>query len=174
MKHTPFLNVPYQYVEDVSVKFCQQLNIKQPLSLMLTAHGDKARQYSGLGEENNISYGKILLVYLLSYEYPWSQTVRQTESGWVSIEEWLIKQITQDGPVKQALDSLSRHEFRKEIDDQEFEIWIDGDLQYRCKREDIEKGGLWLIFDKEGQQVDRDRYSNDIFERAISGQYSKK
>ena len=174
MNHTPFLNVPYQYVEDVSVKFCQQLNIKEPLSTSLTAHGDKAGQYKNIGQTHGIPYGKILLVYLLSYEYPWSQTVRQTESGWVSIEEWLVKQITQEGPVKEALDSLPRHEFRKEIDDQEFEIWIDGNLHYRCKREDINLGGLWLVFNKEGQQVDRDRYSNDIFERATMGKYLEK
>ncbi len=155
MNHTPFLNVPYQYVEDVSVKFCQQLNIKQPLSLMLTAHGDKASQYNSIDELKNVPYGKILLTYLLSHEYPWSQTVRRTETGWVSVEDWLIKQITEEGSVKQALDSLPRHEFRKEIDDQEFEIWIDGDLHYRCKREDIENGGLWLVFNKEGQQVDQ-------------------
>lgn len=172
MNHTPFLNVPYKYVVDVSSMLCQQLGIKDPLSLMLTAHGDKARQYKWIGDENNIPYGKILLTYLLSHEYPYSNSVRNTENGWVSVEDWLLEKTTKEGPVKQALDSIPEHRFRKEISDEEFEIWKDGDLIFRCVREDISKGGLWLVFDKKGKQVDRDRYSNDIFERAfIPGKY---
>lgn len=138
--YQPFLNVPYKYVEDMADRFCQELaNNQAPrqpmgLELMLTAHGDKARQYRELGEEHNVPYGKLLLVYLLSYESPWTQEVRYGEKS-MSIQDWLVQSLTQDGPIKRALDALPVHRVAKDVDDGEIELYVDGHLEYSCRRD---------------------------------------
>ena len=169
---SPISSAHYNYVETVSEEFSTKLSLNYNIHLSLSAHGDKARQYKDIAENLGIPYGKLLLVYLLSYESGWSNQVRETENGWVSIEDWLIEKLTKDQKIIEVLESLPTVRALREIDDSEFEILEDGELIFKCKREDISKGGLWLVFNNKGTLVDRDMYSNDIFERAfIPGKY---
>lgn len=172
---TQFTCPAYHYVEKVSEQFSKTLGLKSPIHLSLTAHGDKARQYKNIAQELNVPYGKLLLVYLLSYEYGWLDQVRQTENGWVPIEDWLVEKLTKDQQVMDVLNSLPTIVSVKDerSDEGEFEVFINGNTTCKCRREDPVKGGLWLVFNKNNKQVDRDRYSNDIIERAGDGRYEK-
>lgn len=54
------------------------------------AHGDKCYGYRDEWEKESIPFGLGVAIYLLTYVRPYSKTVRQTESGWVAPEKWVV------------------------------------------------------------------------------------
>jgi hypothetical protein len=81
----------YQHIEKVGVRFSDFLGLSYPVTHLLVSDGDKAYQYRYIFERNGLSFGDGVMIYLLSNISPYSKTVRQTDEGWVSVEEWLDK-----------------------------------------------------------------------------------
>lgn len=57
---------------------------------IVSAHGDKVRQYKDSWEEKGIPFEHGSAIYLLTYVSPYSKESRQTDNGWVSPEKWVI------------------------------------------------------------------------------------
>lgn len=72
---------------------------------------------------------------------------------------------------------------RGAVDSNNFNVWFNGALQFRCERELYRgsisgevKRGHWLLFKcgpngSSNRPIDRDQYSNDILERIQLGLY---
>jgi len=56
------------------------------------AHGDKCYCYRYDWEEHGIPFEHGVALYLLTYVRPYSETVRETDDGWVDACEWVIEQ----------------------------------------------------------------------------------
>jgi hypothetical protein len=57
---------------------------------LISAHGDKCYAYREEWAAAGIPFEHGVAVYLLSYLYPWSNTVRKTDGGWVAPKDWVI------------------------------------------------------------------------------------
>lgn len=57
---------------------------------IISAHGDKGYSYSNTWEQYGIPFEHGMMLYILSYCFPFSQEVRETKKGWVSPEQWVI------------------------------------------------------------------------------------
>lgn len=58
---------------------------------IITAHGDKFYCYRSDFEAANIHFAHGVAIGLLSYCHPFSSESRDTENGWVAVEEWIIE-----------------------------------------------------------------------------------
>lgn len=58
---------------------------------IIVAHGDKCRQYEREWAEAGVPFFHGAAIYLLSYCWPYSQHVRETQFGWVAPKDWVIK-----------------------------------------------------------------------------------
>lgn len=182
----------YAYIEETSKQFSKALDLKDDIGTMVPCHGDKIRQYEDAFNGAGIPYGKAALVYLLSYEYHYSTTVRDTDEGFVEPVKWVIQHCTQPGPIKDALDSLPKIIKCKEISVIEFHVYIDGTFQYRVERDliAIPRGpgkpdflrGHWILkkisYEEDGvareENVYKDQYNSDLMERILHARYDPK
>lgn len=57
---------------------------------ILAAHGDKCYGYKYTWEKAGIEFPHGVAIYLLTYEKPFWDEVRETKDGWVSPLEWVI------------------------------------------------------------------------------------
>jgi hypothetical protein len=82
----------YDWLEENLCEFLGGVGIENPdcYGGFIAAHGDKAYQYRDLFESNGVHFYHGVAIYLLSYIRPFSDSVRDTRSGWVSFEEWFV------------------------------------------------------------------------------------
>jgi hypothetical protein len=110
-------NQHYKFVEKVGKIFAEKLNRRniKNISDTLVAHGDKAYGYKDDWDEHDIPFCYGVIVYLLSYEQPYSSSVRSTPDGWVPPGEWVIgvfedlrQPVTKFPEIKEAFLELNR------------------------------------------------------------------
>ena len=95
----------YDYIEKHGKAFSDRLRVED-VSKLLSAHGDKSEQYKRTIEEAGYPFHKGAMVCLLTYVKPYSDAVRQTETGWVSVRDWLFATLKHNPIIRGALASL--------------------------------------------------------------------
>jgi hypothetical protein len=100
-----YANSHYAYIEKHGAWFSEQL-VVDDINSILVAHGDKSRQYEDIFKTLNVSSNKGAMVYLLSFLKPYSNEVRDTNHGWISVESWLIFALTQKPEILATLKKL--------------------------------------------------------------------
>lgn len=105
MPSTSYANSHYAYIEKHGKWFSDQLGVED-INKIVVAHGDKSRQYFDLFEKLGVSPKKGAMVHLLTYVTPYSNTVRQTSDGWVSVESWLTFAVTLNLDIVKLLNKL--------------------------------------------------------------------
>lgn len=94
------------YVAEYGPIFSRYLEVEN-VAGMLTAHGDKARQYRDRWLSEGLCYGKACLLHLLSYTAEYAGQVRQTRNGFVPPVDWVIKTYKDKaGKPRQVLDTM--------------------------------------------------------------------
>ena len=89
----------YEYIDIVGKRFSDILGVRNIQDLVST-HGDKC--YAYMYGKTGIEAGRIACVFLLSYVKPYSETVRDTEYGWVDVESWINYKLN-DPMINEAL-----------------------------------------------------------------------
>lgn len=95
----------YDYIDIYGKQFSDELGIDN-ITHMSVAHGDKAYGYKSDWLKAGISFPKGVLLYLLTYQHPYSRQVRETDKGWVDVGEWVITTYNHDAKLRAALDKL--------------------------------------------------------------------
>lgn len=80
----------YKFIEYVGPYIQKTMDLQFNPSDLSVAHGDKCYGYRDVWEKAGIPFNHGALVYLLTHMNPYSQQVRQTDSGWVPVEDWVI------------------------------------------------------------------------------------
>jgi hypothetical protein len=87
MNHYKYLErVLPQFFEDCTVNGGWKANVG-----IIVSHGDKGYQYRDRWEEAGIEFPKAIAIYLLTYCAPYAYEVRETETGWVDVGDWVVK-----------------------------------------------------------------------------------
>lgn len=68
------------------------------------AHGDKFYQYRKAFDDAGIPFPHGCAIGLLSYVHPYGDEVRETKNGWVSVDEWIVKNYERFKPVLPPVD----------------------------------------------------------------------
>lgn len=163
--------VTYKFVEEMGKKFvtCNLSNYH-----LLSGHLDKCYQYKEEWETAGIPFGHGCLIYLLSFCWPWNQTIRQTPRGvFVKPDEWVISQYTSDSRIKEVIDSLPVIISSENESDNYIKVYVNGSLKYTVKRKSDfnSEPSLWVLEDLDKNEIDRDRYEGYLFDRIKNGQY---
>lgn len=95
----------YDYLDLYGPQFSAELDIDN-IAHMSSAHGDKAYGYGFDWERKGLPFSKGVMIFLLSYLYPYSKTVRTTENGWVDTGDWVLDRYNNDSVIRAALDRL--------------------------------------------------------------------
>lgn len=95
-------NNHYKMIEFVGPKFSEFLCVPN-ITLNLSCDGDKTRQYKTKWEEAGVPFVQGTMIYLLSKEKGWCDTVRDTPHGWVAPEDWVIDQYRNNTLIQSAL-----------------------------------------------------------------------
>ena len=95
----------YKFIEHYSKQFSEKLNLPFEVEDLSCSDGDTVYGYTQLFKNNNISFNKGSMVYLLSKIPPYSSEVRDTVNGWVSVEDWFVKMINKP-EIIEALNEL--------------------------------------------------------------------
>lgn len=83
----------YHWLENNLRVFANKLSIDHDILLgCISAHGDKCYGYESRWENVGIPFEMGVAIYLASYIYPYSRTVRNTNHGWVDPCDWVIYQ----------------------------------------------------------------------------------
>lgn len=80
----------YKFIEYVGPYIQEMLGLQFNPNDLSVAHGDKCYGYRNVWEKAGVPFNHGALVYLLTYMAPYSQQVRQTDNGWVPVEDWVI------------------------------------------------------------------------------------
>lgn len=91
----------YKEIEQAGEEFSTLLGVENVVNLLSFA-GDKADGYKYLAVRHGIRVYQLVMIYLLSYVKPYSGQVRDTETGWVPVQDWLEKMIL-DPVIQSAL-----------------------------------------------------------------------
>ena len=89
----------YEYIDIVGKRFSDILGVRN-IQELVSAHGDKC--YAYMYGKTDIEAGRIVCVFLLSYVKPYSETVRDTEHGWVDVQSWINYKLN-DPMINEAL-----------------------------------------------------------------------
>lgn len=81
----------YDWLEKNLSKFFERIGMAGKDVGLISAHGDKCRQYSDEWERRGIPFEHGAAIYLLSYCHPFSKTVRETKDGWVTPKDWVMR-----------------------------------------------------------------------------------
>jgi hypothetical protein len=95
----------YEYIEQYGKQFSEDVAVVN-INHFSVAHADKCYGYRRLWEKNNVPFNKGVMIYLLSYLFPYSDTVRETVKGWVSPDSWVIDQYKNNQKIREALNKL--------------------------------------------------------------------
>ncbi len=81
----------YTYLEKHLPAFFAAIGLKRESVVgIIVAHGDKAYGYRHQWEEVGLKFNHGVAIYLVSYCFPYSKEVRETEHGWVDPCKWVI------------------------------------------------------------------------------------
>ena len=82
----------YHWLDKNLSFFLKRIGIKNPNDYMglISNHGDKCYSYRDKWEKHGIPFEKGVAIYLVSYVFPWSKTVRNCPDGWVKPDDWVI------------------------------------------------------------------------------------
>lgn len=82
----------YKWLEKNLPDFMNKLGIdfEKRCCGIITAHGDKCDSYKSRWSKAGIPFPHGVAIYFLSYLKPFSEEVRQTESGFVEVGKWVI------------------------------------------------------------------------------------
>jgi len=84
-------NSHYAYLERIIPSFFKKVGLNwEDNKGIIVAHGDKCYGYKSKWEKAGIPFHKGVAIYLLTYCRPFSLEVRQTWTGWVAPEDWVI------------------------------------------------------------------------------------
>jgi hypothetical protein len=82
----------YHWLEDNFNIFLNNLGINpDTMRGSIIADGDKCYSYRFQWEQANIPFPHGVAIYLLTYRRPWCNEVRETPTGWVPVEKWIIE-----------------------------------------------------------------------------------
>lgn len=81
----------YDFLEKHLPDFFTQCGVdfKNQHAGIVSAHGDKFRQYQNDFDRMGLSENEGTAIGLLTYCHPFSQEVRSTPTGWVTVPEWV-------------------------------------------------------------------------------------
>jgi hypothetical protein len=98
-EHTVFTTLQevdhYKFIEKYGKLFASLLDIKHIIDMdhFSSAEGDKTRQYKEQWGGYRIPFPMATMVYYLSKEHPYCSDNRNTQVGWVPVEQWVISAI---------------------------------------------------------------------------------
>ena len=83
----------YHWLEENLPVFLERLNIdfNSICPGIISAHGDKGYSYRNVWNKHGIPFEHGMAIYLLSYLSPFSETVRDTKTGWVVPCLWVLE-----------------------------------------------------------------------------------
>ena len=89
---SPFGPSHYDYLEEVLPDFFEAIGVRWDFNRgIVGAHGDKAYCYRQKWEENGLHFYHGVAIFLATYCRPYAQEVRETEDGWVYVEDWILR-----------------------------------------------------------------------------------
>lgn len=100
-----FKNNHYKYIEKHGKVFSDALGIDD-VTKSLVADGDKCRQYKDEWEEDNVPFVIGAMIYIASKESKYSNTVRQTDKGFVKPCQWVIDKFKTDPEIIAAVKAV--------------------------------------------------------------------
>lgn len=113
----------YYYIERVGPFFDAILSKKIGSNISISdlgsAHGDKAYQYDSLFKRMGVTFEEGVLIYLLTYECPFSNQVRMVNGDWVDVRDWLTKTLQMSEireTLKEAYDQYMEKLFADTVD----------------------------------------------------------
>lgn len=80
----------YKWLEMNLEAFTKSLGFPHDLRPSIIAHGDKCYSYKHKWESNGIPFAHGVAIYLLTYWRPYSMEVRETSTGWVPVDQWIV------------------------------------------------------------------------------------
>lgn len=80
----------YKYCDKYFVEFAKKLGIDTNTA-PIGAHGDKCYSYDSEWEDAGIPFSHGVMIFLISYELPYSNEVRQTDNGFIDVGDWVIE-----------------------------------------------------------------------------------
>ncbi len=87
---TPQLESHYDYLDRELPGFLLAIGVKCDDCLALIgAHGDKCYTYREKFPAMGLDFGQGVAIYLLTYLYPFTKEVRETDNGWVYPHKWI-------------------------------------------------------------------------------------
>ena len=82
----------YLYLERVMGGFLEEVGVRADWADgLIAAHGDKAYSHEQVWSAAGIPFAHGVAMYLLTHVAPFSAEVRNTPSGWVAPEEWVVR-----------------------------------------------------------------------------------
>lgn len=82
----------YKWLDRNLWQFFKKIGIPQDGNAgIISAHGDKGYQYREAWKAAGIPFEHGMAVFLASYCRPYSDEVRQTSSGWVNTDSWVVE-----------------------------------------------------------------------------------
>jgi hypothetical protein len=79
----------YPYLEAHLPTVLKTLGQEVSAISMITGDGDKCYGYSDMWERRGIPFPHGAAIYLLSYLSPYNKECRQTQTGWVPVQDWV-------------------------------------------------------------------------------------
>jgi hypothetical protein len=92
----------YKAIEAISGVFSVSLGIPNIADFLSTA-GDKCYSYKAKWNKNGISFHYGVMIYMLTYIFPYSSQVRETEKGWVDVSTWVIDNFKNNSNITKAV-----------------------------------------------------------------------
>ncbi len=108
-----FANSHYAWLDKHLEEFFTLIDLPNPqwnANGMGTAHGDKCYSYRISWSDAGLPFNHGVAIYMLSYCDPYSKTVRETESGWVAPDTWVIEMYQQFKTILCDIDTRAQKE----------------------------------------------------------------
>lgn len=104
LRHTTISHYDYlnQHLNDFLRKMTGRN--EQDFRGMIAADGDKCYSYQNMWENNGIHFYHGCMLYMLGRVHPFCETVRNTTSGWVAPDMWVVQKYRE---LKQELPEIS-------------------------------------------------------------------
>lgn len=87
----PFPSDHYKWLDAVAAEAVKRFGLKVNPNDMAVAHGDKCYSYKYKWRKHGVPFERGVFIYLLTYSHPfYAAQVRETTTGWVYPEHWVI------------------------------------------------------------------------------------
>lgn len=81
----------YKFIERFGQEFSDLVGLKYSVAELSVPHGDKCYGFKDEWEDAGIPFNHGAMIYLLSFCSPYSSQCRTTETGWVPVEDWVMR-----------------------------------------------------------------------------------